>query len=682
MESSSDDDVELIKFVQEREQRKGAGGLQRELQQKEGEISILRSNLAQSQRLHETEVGELRQLQYETKKKSDMELETLRAEIQRLKNEKDFLVNEVHQSAIQRKVKTTTTTSSNTNASTNNSTVAATANASSVSNATGNTTTVGEGDTPSPKGSPRKKRDFASSFREGFDNNLLLSPSKRQKKQQLAHKMAESTKQETNPSVADQQASTTAGKRADEAVVSSLYKNNYVLDFVQTISNYDLYENGRVVNIIEELDRFKDRESGLPMAVVFQRILNESLTADVVFTMFDACLKLLWQCVNEKRYEPMHYLFTLLYAILIFDPKTILQTKLDPCFQFLKVVIIDGLTLILQAAEEPLPKVNFQNRVLLNRHHAFWFLITGYAMDILETICFCSGFNTDLFRKCWTLIDTKFIITLLCPQIPANLLIRSVLILTSSVSTTSVGHIETRPQGFRTAGESEEFVTEPELVDYCKRLLNELPVVSNALLVHTFNEYVPFNANYINGSNLEEFSVYGYDLGKFGNNDKYLYELNELNDTNYIVLQRAVIKFFTTMLIRRSINPLIEDDRLSLIFELVTCICDQFEIVYTRVHHTDIRLKLINDCIRILHAIWFLHPELPKILKTFPPDKERAIVVALARVAFSSPRQNDALDAVEIRFPEDVIDKARDILEQALTPEEANDIYDAMSNPE
>ncbi|KAA8914792.1 hypothetical protein TRICI_002826 [Trichomonascus ciferrii] len=674
MESSSDDDDELIKFVQERELKKGGGGLEKELQQKEGEISILRSNLAQSQRTHETEVGELRQLHYETKKKADMELETLRAEIQRLKNEKDFLVNEVHQSAIQRKVKTTTTSTSN-------------ASANSTSYGTGNTTVVGEGETPSPKGSPRKKRDFASSFREGFDNNLLLSPSKRQKKQQLAHKMVESTKREGSPSVAEKPiaAATCTGRRADEAVVSSLYRNSYVLDFVQTISNYDLYENGRVVNIIEELDRFKDRESGLPMAVVLQRIINESLTPDVVLTLFDVCLRFLWQCVNEKRYEPMHYLFTLLYATLVFDPKTILQTKLEPCFQFLKHVIIDGLTLILQASEEPLPRVNFQNRVLLNRHHAFWFLITGYSMDILETICFCAGFNTELFRKCWTLIDTKFIITLLCPQIPANLLIRSVLILTSSISTTSVGHIETRPQGFRTADETEEFVTDPELVDYCKRLLNEPPVVSNALLVHTFNEYVPFNANYINGTNLEQYSVFGYDLGRFGDNAKYLYELNELNDTNYIVLQRAVIKFLTTMLIRRGINPLIDEDSLSLIFELVTCLCDQFEIVYTREHHTGIRLKLINDCVRLLHAIWFLHPELPKILKTFPPDKERAVVVALARVAFSSPRNNNndpAIDDAEIRFPEDVIDKARDILEQALTPDEANDIYDAMSNPE
>lgn len=686
--SSSDedyDDNELIQFVTQRklEQQSASNNnnnepdsLKKQLQQKEGEITILRWNLNQSNQSYSCEIEQLKKSQAENKKKSDLELESLRSEIQRLKNEKDFLVNEVQQTSFQQKLQ-----------------------------ATAKPATTGAHTTPttSPKGkSVANKRDFASSFRDGFDNSISLSPSKRKKqKLQLIQKMEEDT---TTASASNERPSPQNGNfndntrsyhQDDNVILSSLYKNTYVLDFVQLILNHNILLHDQeqpIKTTLEELDRYRDFKTNLPMGVILQRVVNgKSLSPDVVLSFIDTCLELLEQCILHAQYAPVHYLLSLLYETLSFDPKTVLQSKLDAIFHFIKQNLITGLNVILKESDRPLPQLNYESKILLDKINCSWYIITVYLMDILEVVCFCCGLDADLFRKCWTLIDTKFIITLLCPQIPSTLLYKSVLVLISSISKNSIGHIDTRPQGFRTV--TNDFViTESELIDYCKRLINNLPLISNVLLVNSFDNDVdchreqfinPYKLEYVDKKTSE------YTLGVFKNNDQYLYGLKEINDISFINLQRTLMQFFSFILINHGITPLIEEDN-SLIIEVIDCLSDQFEILYMTPHFIQTRLNLINDCVRFLHSVWFLHPESSKILKDLPTDKSHGIIVSLARVGFGDMEEEAYYDVDDnnneedhskfITFPEDVIEKARDILEQSSTAQEAEDIYEVMSN--
>lgn len=625
------------------------------LQTSKGENSILRSNLASTNRQHQAEVRNLINVQTRLKREQLDSIQSLRSEIERLKTERKFLVNEVQDISLQR-IKTATTT-------------------------------IGEkrdSSPTTPTTSPRKnrsnKRDLEAGFRDGFDS--VLSPKKKKAKE--ADIVTRDHRAQVAHSLVDDAHEAEASEQPPEDSCSD-HMTSRILDFYSLVFNLVVPGASEMALEVLSSDKYFKKEfgGGRLFSVIQQSLYNLSQGAGIESVLVPycrQCLSLLHQCMQLEYYSPCWLILRFTQIAIEFDPLAVLPVLIDDFAMTLMKLVRHCLELSDFNIDKKRQVPSFDKRVRIDVNQGRLMTAILSSLDLLEVIACCCYHDRTLHRKVWSLISTEFISLVVDHRLPVNIILRGVLMVTPAASHASP-------------------IDDAHIIDLVQqRLTGSSPVPGDHLLLSGLEpilaaQYIPsISLETVPLDSLDGFLVLDH---KHGDRDWFQYELEDYHERAYIALRRAILRFLVEMVSTRSVSgntgilaELLPD---TLLVNVSRVLSDQLEIIYSSRHELAVRLGLISECVYFIHGVWTLDSNARSLMGTMSVAEYHDYVLALARVAFSRGRSleesgeangdadMDGVNYTAIMFPDDIIEKARDVLEQCTTLSEADEIYMGMN---
>jgi hypothetical protein len=657
--------AELQRAVQEKEElRRMLEETQGRMQILSGENSILRLNLDSKAVQYQKELEATLVSQSKITQGSKAEIEELRKQVEQLKTERTFLTNEIHDVSLQYKL------------------------GKGKQLAASQTKRTEAPDETSPKHTKKKVRiDLETSFRDGFDS----SPKRRTK--DSTSKLLTSDHYSSSPTAAPQVESPLAGSPGHDYQLNAnqpealpdrrtvvLLEVTSRAHFIHLIYSHNV--PGTTDRTLEHLVKYMIPESDCNVSAVLQRCLHDEPTAPLLgqspATRFvEGCVSMLSKFAQTNWLDPCFSLLALLQTAIEFEPERVLEVTIEPCLRILVKLIdlcLPSTVELCGFSHENLP--SFSN-ITVPLHLSKPYLILLFALDVLQLVTNSCVLDAKLHRACWSCVGFDVLRCLLSPRLPPNILARTVTILCHSVGGTSIGHINRMTDTIDVTRIIElQFDQESQLLDTVARMLAEEKFVPTTLLLFAGLDDYPHidTPGAVTCLDIEECSRKQLDL-KRRNDEELEYELYVVNEQTINALHRIIVKFFVKVILKRGVDRVV--DGCSMVATVVECISNQLNVLLYRLpgDESEERVALIGECIRLLHAVWNLYGDPGLILRRLTGHSIHQHIVALARVALSEPRTGDLFI---LRFDEDVIEMARDILEQSTTLTESDDIYLAM----
>jgi hypothetical protein len=240
-------------------------------------------------------------------------------------------------------------------------------------------------------------------------------------------------------------------------------------------------------------------------------------------------------------------------------------------------------------------------------------------------------------------------------------------------------------------------------------LLTETPAASKVLLFSGLRNNIQTLRGLITYDDIKSANPdCDFEFGRKNNQD-YKYELYVANEKTMLMSRRVIVHFLMNGFMYMGVSLITNETKNATgVAAVIQCLSEQLEMLYQNPTNQNHHIKLINECVRLLHAIWMLHPNPDTILPSLARGASHQHIVALSRIAFTDCIEEhseqdkyfaDMSDEEEreqeeeeedyfhdhskpgiIKFEEDIVDKARDILEQCTTLSEADDIYESMNS--
>lgn len=501
-----------------------------------------------------------------------------------------------------------------------------------------------------------------------------------------------------------------------------------ILEFVDSVLSHNIV--GALEPSLDYLSKFcvqvADMKAPKPISTILKAsLLHEDTDADspaIIVDMFSqTCITVLEQCLDQAKREPLLVqaipsLLLLINLVIDFAPEIVVCKTM--CVQVLNAFIRDNLESYSKDASES--QANKGHSISLPAVYRSYSLL--YSLDILDYIG-CSAVNISASPHVWREIQHSTILRLLSPSIPSSILIKTVNFLITSFTHHSIGSLDhdlgatppdTDPE-IAKQKHAQQVKQEDELLKALSHLLiqstkpspfNVFSSIDNSVAF----QYVPFsffqntsmNKNWLNSS----FSIYSW----FKNEDVTIARLEDLHRSQSVFLRRCVIKAFMMILSKRNPRLLVRND--SVLTAITHCLSFELDFVYDSIPlfggaSLQDSVALISDCVKLLHAMWALRPDSLTYITSLPGSTPHDHIVSLARILFSEPSIAVPADvagsldyepsqkgnhyssmgssgyenpkASEVSFASDVTQKARDLLENTITFEDAEDLFASMS---
>lgn len=597
-------------------------------------------------------------------------------------------------------------------------------------------------DSPKPQTDSPKKRARAAiqeSFMDGFSIAAFPSPSKKARANESPPRVMPSKRNMQNrlltigsssekstarppPSSSPQPPVESMENEINEIVMEDLRmdvvrgwteagKKQANLEFIDAILTHRLM--GTTESSFDYLGRFSLGVQGTISKVLKDGLLHydpnyESLSK---FTEYYGLMSLdaIKYCIQEENtqrsiFRAVPVLLLLLYQAIEFDSE-MKCGKL--CLESLPSVIEVYMKEIVELSENSTTDEYDQSMRLQPILKTFSVL---YILEILEYIS-CAAVQNSASSQIWSLVNNDIFSLLLQLSTPISILIKTVNLLISSITEESIGSLD---YGLELqAGDLDEEVRnqyteqkknlhESELLKSLSLLLVEDPKPSPLNVFGAIDNSVPFQ--YIQFSIFQNmasdktwsnstFSISGWYKNTTDS------KLEKLRRSQTIYLRRCVIKAFILFLSGDRGDPHILLGYSFPLEAVIHCLSFELDTIYSVIPTTPFSsikesIALISDCVKLLHAMWVLKPDILTRIANLSGSTPHEHIVSLARIHFSDPpspmssvdqyKKDDLDTGIDtgqacIYFDSDVTQKARDLLENSVTLQEAEDLFASMS---
>uniref|UniRef100_A0A060T2L3 ARAD1A09350p n=1 Tax=Blastobotrys adeninivorans TaxID=409370 RepID=A0A060T2L3_BLAAD len=595
-----------------------------------GENAILRSRLAQTQREYENEREQLLQSQNNFRQDQENEVQKLKDEIARLKNEQTFLYNEMQQVSFQRKLQRKSKSADDEEES----------------------LFV----TTSP--SPKRKRDFGASFRDGFGD---ASPSKRKRHTRSAldedHTLVNTSSSDISTGNGKVQGDMNGNDGSDPVTAPRpwippvLSRAQYSLEFCRMITTHTVM--GGQDRTLQRLNRFKFKDSTFMSEL--EQTLNSTVTGpELVRDFLDACSRLIQYTVYEREdIAPCPLLLDLVMWSMEYDPKSVLTPGgMSHWAQLIYKILKLRYRSIRDKEEGMFNDASMSIPVSTCRDY----LVVLACLDVLHTLSYIALCDRDLSNSFW--LDNRSAMRVLwlflTAHVPSNALIKVLEIL-----------INCPAPPYAAVEEAVRLLTAPAPKQLSPMILFASLEGAEALFPIEYDT-------------VESLASDSGEIRLARDPDDYEYDLCLTGERNSINVRRLIIKLLTFLAMGathvKEGNSVVESSAFT--GSVIQCMAQALANAYYEPGGTRQRLELVGDCVRYLKLVWELHSDPPSILPSLVAGASQDYMVSLARIAFSDPGKGQE---ELVRFDPSVMDIAQDLLEQCTTLSEGEDIYEAMT---
>lgn len=325
-----------------------------------------------------------------------------------------------------------------------------------------------------------------------------------------------------------------------------------------------------------------------------------------------------------------------------------------------------------------------------------------FGISILEFFS-SATFDTKSHVKIWSEIPHSFLIRIISLDLPLCIKMMSMKLCLSSITDSTFGHVHTSKTddgsiNIEPGSIPDQTQDEIELMSHFSDLLTEFsPVTSFYNLFSNIDNqvqfpYVPLSTFFQNLNSIEilwdsQFSPYEYygptDIDEI--NFHFSRQTNLLN----ISIKQNAIQFFMSILFNR--NPRVISDNDLVLSSVITCLAHELDLVFNRVSGSssdyDESVQLIEDCIRLLHAIMSLVPDYISCISKLPPNSVHEHFVCLVQIYFANTlvesgnkNKGDNLEQIGPKFDATTIRKTSELLENTITEEESEELFASMSH--
>lgn len=647
--------------------------LTRSLQTAKGENAILRANLSCKNKQHQEEVRDLIGVQTRLKKEQQDNVQTLRCEIERLKTEQKFLANEAQSVAFQSRRQQRVAYNDGPGGR----------RMGSPSSATGS---------PTKK---KAKRDLEAGFRDGFyDNNGNSDGSPKRKRWQQETDASASTSDRdaimvttSMPQIDNLVHPYSVSIESDSFQTDNINNCQRILEFYSLVLNLIVPGTQNIEFALEAISNgkyFKKEFGANSLFVCLQQTLSTISSDDgtleaVLIPFCRQCLGILSQCLDMGYYNPCWLILRFVQITVQFDFLVVLPIIMVDLVNILMDLVKRCLTIsdFNHSLQKQVP--DFDNHVRIDVHNNRLMTCILSGLQLLEIIACCCYNDRNMHRKLWSLIPTEFIRTIMDHRLPVNVLLAATLMVTPAAS-----HITL------TTATTTSTIDFTDLVALVQSRLNGSSASPGDWLLASSLEPFISSANYIPTILLETISQHIPDqrlVLQDRDRDWYKFELSNFNDRAHIALKRAIVRF----LVQVKSSCVTTDSSSfpdSFASNITRVLSSELEAAYTR-HELQSRLGLISEIIYLLHGICSLDncSQPRSLVAGMTVGEYHDYILALARVAFSGKQCDESGTATMnksrhpslVRFPDAIVDKARDILEQYTTLSEADEIFMGMN---
>lgn len=421
---------------------------------KTGEIAIVRSNHDKAQKEYERRMIVMQKLHVEELQKQKAELDIMRKEREKVQTDNRFLEHSLAEEARTRAV-----------------TKKAPVN--------GDTYKAHGAPVASPLSTPKRNKDKAIPFRDGFDDEeiFFMSPTKAKEKSKSSTPRAGPKRKRSSADDSPLQAFDLVESGIDIPVddvvnilpvqSSPVQIKDVKYEVMSLILNHRNVDDG--TRTIERLTQhhFPSQPTRTVAAMLYDtlgRLLQGQLSAnEATSTICDALLQLWGSCLEETYYEPLCDLTTILADILLLS-KTTLTISLLPNLVQKCLATIDLVAMPTVKTSNGNNNVGSTDLPLLQHIDPADYLS---MLDLLSAHCASPSTHLHTF---WSLIPFEFPLLMLHRAQPLHLITSTLHLLASSILPTSFGPILAP-----TATTSHRTKKETDLLDRLIVLLFELP---------------------------------------------------------------------------------------------------------------------------------------------------------------------------------------------------------------
>lgn len=706
-----------------------------------GEVAILRSNMTKSSQVHTSQLRDVRQTQNVEKLEYEHELERLNAELETLRTEKAFFQNDLltlrnNNVNLEKKLNQAQAISATQVSSKGQQRLSVEPE---LPDAADNNDFS---DSPKPQTDSPKKRARAAiqeSFMDGF-SLAFPSPSKKARanesptrnktsKRNMQNRLltigssSEKSTARPPPSSSPQQPVESMENENNEIDMEDLRmdvargwteagKKQANLEFIDVILTHKLM--GTRESSFDYLGRFSLGDQGSISKMVKDGLLHydpnyESLSK---FTEYFGLMSLdaIKYCIQEEGTQrsltrAVPVLLLLLYQTIEFDSE-MKCGKL--CLESLPKVIKVYMEEIVEFSGNSTIDEYDQSMPLQPILKAYSVL---YILEIMEYIS-CAAVQNSFSSQMWSLINNDIFSLLLQLSTPVTILIKTVNLLISSITKESIGSLD---YGFEHLGgdqdeegneqykEQKKNLHESELLKSLSLFLVEDPKPSPLSVFGAIDNSVPFQyilfSNFQNMAGDKTWSNSSFNISAWYMNTTDS-KLEKLHRSQTIYLRRCVIKTLILFLTGNRGDPHRLLGYSFPVEAVIHCLSFELDKIYSAIPTTTFSsiqesIALISDCVKLLHAMWVLKPDILARIANLSGSTPHEHIVSLARIHFSdppspmSPLNQYKKDDMEvgniytgqacIYFDPDVTQKARDLLENSVTLQEAEDLFASMS---
>lgn len=700
-----------------------------------GEVTILRSNMSKSSQVHMSQLRDVRQTQNVEKLEHEQELERLKLEVETLRTQRAFFENDLFNLRNANKNLEKKLNQVQEGGAIIPSQVQVREKTPEVSRPISNSPKE-----VSPKKRPRP--NIQESFMDGFSvafpspskrsrqNKHTLSPSpKRSLKQNRFIPIGSSSDRSPNPAplsspqgpveelINQNNENVMEELRADAVQAWSKADNNQeILDFIDSVLSHNVvgtaqpsmdYLNGFSVKF-DQMEFEQPISSLLKASVLYQ--VDSAYSGLVVINFTQTCVEILEACTTETNrgrcplIKAVPVLLLLLYQAIKFSPQIIVSNSM--AIPVLHTFVSEKIGFFVSSDT---PNIDDQSLSVEAVYYRFSLL---YALDLLECLS-CGTANTSCKSSVWEVITHSTLDRLLTPSTSINILIKTVTLLITSITDQSIGSL-CIPLDLVDAEDIRRHQAQQrsDLLVALAHLLVEITTPTLSNVFSSINNPVAFQ--YVSYSWFQSLTTdksswnSSFNLNTWYTSDEATNALLEnFHQSMTIFLRRCIIKLFVLVLFKQ--DPRVLTQHEPVLAAIIHCLSFELDTVYNSISaHTGDQssqesIALISDCVKLLHAMWTLQPSTLTSIARLPGSTPHEHVVSLARIHFSDPpstlsgmdyNQDESGESSNdddpdttyedpkfygVFFDSDVTNKARDLLENSVTLEEAEDLFASMS---
>ncbi|KAF8472081.1 hypothetical protein BDZ91DRAFT_653093 [Kalaharituber pfeilii] len=421
---------------------------------KAGEVSVVRSNIAKSQREHERHLQSLQAHHNEEKERYERELDALKAEMEQLRTRIMFLNNDYEEVVRKNKaLEKSATTASNTNTF-------------------GGFIGGERGGTASPSITPKRKKIMT--HRDGFDDDeimimgsprggrtktvsMVTTPSKKRKRITVDSPVNAVLPLSQSRRTPAMEGSARRLHLVDEEILKGLWKEDGRFDFYEAIMSH----RSEISNVraLEELSKcsFPSNPATTLSSMFIDNIskLNtESPKEKFPVIVCKSLLSIWWGILKEKFWTPFPHLLDLLHFSLMYSHGSACTSILDDAVDLLQRTIdVNAIAIFKRDLDKLVPEIDVDR-----------------CLTVLEFIALNSLSEEQYARRFWKLIRIDFVLMCLNPNQPLATINALLSLLCTSIFMDSFG-----PQ---LSNSSQQSQNELHTLEAVTRILVETPDLS------------------------------------------------------------------------------------------------------------------------------------------------------------------------------------------------------------